>query len=102
MTKTRVLQMVLPVMPPLVAAFILAAQTRVSPAQLKETIAVVEWSKCQGGGTNADGSKYDCTGMEAFRFRMADGSLKGPYYAIPAPTDYASNPKVTWVPVPLK
>jgi hypothetical protein len=78
--------------------------TQLSPAQTGwvSAIVVVEWQKCNF--TSPDG-KVSCVGLELFRFRQADGTLLGPYLAIPPPT-YAApvigwNPDATCVPFPL-
>jgi hypothetical protein len=82
------------------ACEMLAGQTKITPDQLAPTVAVVYWSRCSGSGTKPDGTKWDCTGLELYRFRLADGSLRGPYIAFAADKSFVEDAK--WVPVPLR
>ena len=79
----------------LAAASFASAQTQVDPAQVKSKVVVVEWAKCNGGGTYPDGSKWDCTGMEMYRFRLADGTVRGPYIAVPVDKNMTIDQKWT-------
>jgi hypothetical protein len=59
--------------------------------QVRAPISVVEWSKCAGSGP--------CNGIELFQFRLADGSVDGPFLAVKAPASFARDAK--WQPVPV-
>jgi hypothetical protein len=79
----------------LIITGLLSAQTTVSPVQVRPTVAVVEWAKCTFTSANAG-----CVGMELYRFRMSDGSLRGPFFAVPAPAGFVVDAK--WQPQPLQ
>ena len=74
-------------------------QTRLPEEQLRPKIKVVEWAKCQASGTgkNIDGTTYtwDCAGFELYRFQMSDGTIRGPFIAIPTWPDFVQDSK--WV-----
>lgn len=82
----------------LIADQVVERSTRVAPEQLAAIVAV-EWAKCQAKGTNPDGSTWDCTGVEMYRIRYADGTSKV-FLAEPAPPGFVVDAK--WVRQPLK
>ncbi len=81
--------------------------TQVNGQQLKNLvispISAVERFHCVGSGTgtNPDGStyKWDCGGMQMIRLVLVDGTLLGPYVAVPADPKIVADPK--WQRVPL-
>lgn len=75
-------------------------ETKVDPSQVKPAVAVVEWATCTRPPIEQPGLTVDCAGIELYRFRLPDGSVRGPYLAVPAPAGFVADPKVwTWKPL---
>ncbi len=68
--------------------------TKLDASQIKLTIQVVEWAKCTAKDT-AVPPKWDCNGITLYRFRMSDGTIQGPFIAVPAPAGFAIDAKWT-------
>ena len=78
---------------------LLAAQTRVSmntQVTPRPSIVVTQLANCAGGDQN-----HDCTGMRLVKFKLADGSVDGPYIMVPAPAGFQLDAKWTTVAVTL-
>ena len=73
--------------------------TKVDANQIKLTILVVEWAKCTAKDT-AVPPKWDCTGMQFYRFRMSDGTIRGPFIAVAAPAGFVVDAKWQEQPLP--
>jgi len=72
-------------------------QTQIpSGQQVRPTVVVVEWAKCTASGSNPDGTQWNCNGLELYRFRMSDGTLRGPFISAQAPTGFAQG--AIWTP----
>ncbi len=72
-------------------------QTQVpSGQQVRPTVVVVEWAKCTASGSNPDGTQWNCNGLELYRFRMSDGTLRGPFISAQAPTGFSNG--AIWTP----
>ena len=82
----------------LMLGLLCSAQTKTSSDEAKWTVTVIEWAKCTGKDT-ASPPKWDCRGLELYRFRLADGSVRGPFIALPAPAGFVQDAK--WQNVPL-
>ena len=91
----------------LIGVSILAtAQTQIAPRQQKLPT-VTQFATCQGSGTgtipNCTPSatqsctyQWDCAGLSMFQFKLADGTIAGPYIAIPFPPPGTTG-VVTWI-----
>jgi hypothetical protein len=84
----------------------LAGQTRIEPTQQKLPT-VVQFATCQGSGTttipnctpsatNSCTYQWNCAGLSMFQFKLANGTIAGPYIAIPI-TPPGSTGAVTWI-----
>jgi hypothetical protein len=74
----------------------LPGQTKIDQTQIKNRLSIVavEWATCTGlGSTTATSS---CAGLELYKFKLADGTVRGPFIAIPA--DPAIAAAAIWVP----
>lgn len=78
-----------------ISFYYLRGQTIAQENQIRLKIRVVEWHKCAGSGTYPDGSKFDCAGLELYRFLMSDGTIRGPFFAIPVDKSFVQDGK--WV-----
>jgi len=67
----------------------LRGQTQAKENQIRLKVRVVEWRKCTNTAT------VDCAGLELYRFLMSDGTIRGPFYAIPVPLSHVIDEK--WV-----
>src|ERR1700730_11969794 len=63
----------------------------------RPSIVAVEWATCTGPGSTTETSS--CAGMEFYKFKLADGTKRGPLVAIPA--DPAMAAVAVWVPQTL-
>ena len=66
------------------------AQTRVGEQQISFNIRVVERFIC-----TQPPAPVDCSSIALYRFQLADGSITGHYYVIPAPADFVMDDR--WV-----
>jgi hypothetical protein len=84
----------------------LRAQTQLDPSQLKVPV-VVQFATCQGSGTgtipnctpsatNSCTYQWNCAGLSMFQFKLPNGTIAGPYIAIPI-TPPGSTGAVTWI-----
>lgn len=83
-----------------VLTVLLPGQTTVNPLQTRGSIVVVERALCVFKTAQGVTPVQDCTGLELYRFRLADGSLIGPFIAMPVPSDFVKDPP-KWQNVPL-
>jgi hypothetical protein len=94
------------------------AQTQIDPSQQKAPT-VVQFATCQGSGTGTIPNctpqpitnctvtptntcmtsctyQWDCAGLSMFQFKLANGTIAGPYIAIPYPPPGTTG-VVTWI-----
>jgi hypothetical protein len=99
-------------------ALLLPAQTQIDPSQQKAPT-VVQFATCQGSGTVTIPSctpapipnctvtptntcmtsctyQWNCAGLSMFQFKLANGTIAGPYIAIPYPPPGTTG-VVTWI-----
>lgn len=78
-----------------------AQQTRLEPDQLPApALVVVEWAECTAPPVKQPGLEVNCAGLELYRFRLPDGTIRGPFIAVPAPAGWNADPsKWTWRPL---
>src|SRR5260370_13695597 len=74
----------------------LSGQTKIDQTQIKNRLSIVavEWATCTGPGSTT--AKSSCAGLEFYKFKLADGTIRGPFIAIPA--DPAVAAAAVWVP----
>src|SRR5260370_22537324 len=74
----------------------LPGQTKIDKTQIKNRLSIVavEWATCTGPGSTT--AKSSCAGLEFYKFKLADGTIRGPFVAIPA--DAAVAAAAVWVP----
>jgi hypothetical protein len=74
-----------------------ASQWKVFARGASSPVTTLSRKTCVGSGqgTNSDGTIYmwDCTGMQMLSYTLSDGTQKGPYIAIPATSQTATDPK---------
>ena len=77
----------------------LLGQTKTDQKQNKNrpSIVAVEWATRTGPGSTTETSS--CAGLEFYKFKLADGTIRGPFVAIPA--DPAVAAAAVWVPQTL-
>lgn len=76
-------------------------QTRLEPDQLPApALVVVEWAECTAPPVKQPSLEVNCAGLELYRFRLPDGTIRGPFIAVPAPAGWNADPsKWTWRPL---
>ena len=83
---------------------LLTGQTQIDAnTQIKNLtpIASVERSQCVGSGTTTTTppTSWNCAGLQMYRITLTDGTVLGPYIAIPATTQQSS--LALWQSLPL-
>jgi len=69
--------------------------TKLPPSQLNVKVMLVESAACVASGTSPDGMKWYCNGLFLYRFRMSDGTMVGPFFAILADKNFIQDAKWT-------
>jgi len=81
---------------------VMVAQTKIDATQQLKNLApitTVQRSQCIGNGPSPTAGTWNCNGLQLYKITLADGTILGPYVAVPATAAQAA--LMAWVTMPL-